>query len=270
MSPMHLVVGLGNPGEKYAHTRHNIGFRVIDALVARYNLGVGRGDKRALTWDGRIGGARVKLAKPMTYMNRSGEAVRQLLDYYEIPLSNTLVIHDDLDTPFGVLRLRKSGGHGGQNGLRSIMQHLGSQDFARLRFGIGRPPGRMDPVNYVLQPFKGDEAIRADELADRAADAIEIWLSRGIDEAMSRFNGDASSRGKSPAKPDLAEQLAIALRAHELAPSARKPLMKVIALQKKLGLIDDAVANHLKLARLFADSGSPELAIAEKLKAVSI
>lgn len=269
MSSMRLIVGLGNYGKKYAQTRHNVGFRVIDLLATRYNLGTGRGDKRALTWDGQVSGKRVKLAKPMTFMNRSGESVRQLLDYYDIALANMLVIHDDLDTPFGILRLRQSGGHGGQNGLRSVIQHLGAKDFARLRFGIGRPPGKMNPVDFVLQRFTSDDDIRADELAGRAADAVEVWLSEGIETAMSRFNGDAGGVSRTP-KLDLAEQLAIALRAHELAPSAPRPLMKVIALQKKLGLIDNAVANHLKLARLFADSGRLDLAIAEKVKAVSI
>ena len=270
MSSKRLIVGLGNPGNKYAKTRHNIGFGVIDELVARHNLGAGRGEKRAQIWDVQIRGLRVKLAKPMTYMNRSGESVRQLMDYYDILLSDLLVIHDDLDTPFGTLRLRQSGGHGGQNGLRSIIQHLGSKDFARLRFGIGRPPGKMDPVNYVLQPFKGDDVIRANELAGRAADAVEVWLSEGIERAMSRFNGDAISANSTRKKQDLEEQLAIAIRAHELAPSDSKPLMKLIALQKKLGLIDEAVTNHLKLALLFKREGNAKLAIAEKVKAVSI
>ena len=154
MSSKHLIVGLGNPGSKYEKTRHNIGFRVVDELVRRYDLGAGRGERRALTWDGTVTGTRIKLAKPTTFMNRSGESIRQLTDYYDIPLSNLLVVHDDLDTVFGILRLRRNGGHGGQNGLRSIVQHLGRKDFARLRFGIGRPPGKMDPVDYVLQPFQ--------------------------------------------------------------------------------------------------------------------
>ena len=270
MSSKNLIVGLGNPGGKYAKTRHNIGFQVVEELVARYRLGAGKSERRARTWDGHIKGLRVKLAQPMTYMNRSGESVRQLVDYYKIPISNLLVIHDDLDTPFGILRLRQTGGHGGQNGLRSIIQHLGSKDFARLRFGIGRPPGRMDPVDYVLQRFQGDDVIRASELAGRAADAVEVWLSEGIEQAMTRFNGDAVGIGLAPAKRDLEKQLAIAQRAQELAPADAKPLMKLIALQKKLGHIDAAVENHLKLARLLDSRGNSTLAIAEKVKAVSI
>ena len=171
---------------------------------------------------------------------------------------------------FGILRLRPTGGHGGQNGLRSIVQHLGRKDFARLRFGIGRPPGKMDPVDYVLQPFKGDDAVRAQELTGRAADAVETWLSHGIDQAMTLYNGDAAGASGASSRVDLDEQLAIFLRAHELAPSDPKPLAKLIALQKKLGLIDDAVANHLTLARLFEVQGNMRLAISEKVKAVSI
>ena len=270
MAEKYLIVGLGNPGPKYEKSRHNIGFRVIDELVGRYGFGAGRGEKRAQTWDGTINDARVKLAKPQSFMNRSGEAVRSLLDYYDIDIENLLVVHDDLDTPFGSLRLRKSGGHGGQNGLRSIVQHLGSKDFARLRFGIGRPPGKLDPVNYVLQDFEGDEAIRARELAGRAADAIEVWLSEGIESAMSQFNGDAASESGPKPDTELKAQLLVFQRAHELAPGDPKPLAKLIAIQKKLGLLDEAVDNHLKLAALFDSLGQPQLANAERVKAVTI
>lgn len=270
MSGKYLIVGLGNPGAKYESTRHNVGFAVIDELSRRYSLGAGRSEKRALTWAGNISARRVKLAKPLTYMNRSGESVRQLTDYFEISLDNLLIIHDDLDTPFGALRLRWNGGHGGQKGLRSIVQHLGSTDFARLRFGIGRPPGRMDPVHYVLQKFRGDEAIRADEMAARAADAVEVWLSDGLDRAMTLFNGNAAGAGRRESKPDLSERLALVERAHELTPRDPKPLVKLIALQKKLGQIDEAVANHLKLAQVYESGGQGKLAVAEKAKAVAI
>ncbi|MYD10064.1 MAG: aminoacyl-tRNA hydrolase [Chloroflexi bacterium] len=270
MSEIYLIVGLGNPGAKYEATRHNVGFTVVDELARRHRLGAGRSEKRALTWDGRIGARRVKLAKPLTYMNRSGESVRQLSDYYKIARENLLIVHDDLDTPFGALRLRWNGGHGGQKGLRNIVRHLGDADFARLRFGIGRPPGRMDPVHYVLQAFRGDDAIRAEELAARAADAIEVWLSDGLERAMSQYNGNAAGGGRRDSKPDLSEQLVVFARAHELAPRDPKPLIKLIALQKKLGQIDAAVANHLKLAQLYECRGQSEQAIAEKSKAVAI
>lgn len=270
MSEIFLILGLGNPGPKYESTRHNVGFAVVDELARRYRLGAGRSEKRAMTWDGRIGARRVKLAKPLTYMNRSGESARQLIDYYKIARENLLIVHDDMDTPFGMLRLRWNGGHGGQKGLRSIVRHLGGADFARLRFGIGRPPGRMDPVHYVLQAFQGDEAIRADELVALAADAIEVWLSDGIERAMTLYNGNAATAGQRDKKPDLEERLVLFERAHELAPADPKPLIKLIALQKKLGQIDAAVGNHLKLAQIYECRGEGNLTIAEKSKAAAI
>jgi len=270
MAEFRLIVGLGNPGVKYEKTRHNVGWRVIDELVARHQLGAGRSEKRARTWDGSIRGLRVKLAKPLTYMNRSGESVRSLMDYYNIPRAALIVVHDDLDTPFGILRLRNAGGHGGQNGLRSIIQHLGDGGFARLRFGIGRPPGKMQPVDFVLRPFKGDDAILAAEVAARAADAIEAWLSEGINSAMSRFNGDAPSQANERSKQDLETRLAVLQRAHELSPSDTRTLAQLIALQKKLGMLDAAAAGHLKLAALFDASGEGAQANAERVKAVTI
>lgn len=268
MGELHLIVGLGNPGRKYDKSRHNLGWWVIDELLRRRAAGRGKSEKRAQTWSANLGDKRVKLAKPLTFMNRSGEAVGALMHYYRIPIQNLMVMHDDLDTPFGSLRLRQAGGHGGQNGLRSIIQHLGSKDFARLRFGIGRPPGKMDPVHYVLQPLKGDDLILAQELTARAADAVETWLRDGIDKAMSAHNGGGAKQGAQV--PDLRQQLEIARRAQELAPQNPKPLSKLISLQKKLGLLDGAVVNHLRLADLYAAQGAERLAMAEKVKAATI
>ncbi len=265
---MYLIVGLGNPGRKYESTRHNVGWWLIDEFIRRYDLGQGRNEKRAQTWNANIRGKRVKLVKPLTYMNRSGEAVGALLSYYKIPIENLMVVHDDLDTPFGALRLRQAGGHGGQNGLRSIVSHLGSKDFARMRCGIGRPPGKMDAVHYVLQALRGDELILAREMTARAADAIETWLQDGIDKAMSSHNGGAAKTRAQPT--NLAQQLEIARRAHELAPHDAKPLSKLISLQKKLGMLDQAVDNHLVLAKLHEAQGAQRQAIAEKVKAASI
>ncbi len=267
MADRYLIAGLGNPGPKYAKTRHNVGWRVIDELVQRYGLAAGRAEKRAHTWDGIGKGKKIKVAKPLTYMNRSGESIRPLMDYYDISLDHLMVIHDDLDTAFGILKLRKSGGHGGQNGLRSIIQHLGSKNFARLRFGIGRPPGRMPPVDFVLHAFQGDDEIVAQEVVSRAADAIEMWLTDGIEKAMSTYNG-SPSQPEPKAKPE--ERLKICQRAHALAPSDPKPLSKLIAIQKKLGRLDDAAAGHLKLARLYETVGKSSLARAEKERAVAI
>ena len=270
MSAMHLVVGLGNPGAKYQHTRHNIGWLVLDELVARGRLGNGRSERRAMTWDGSMAGKRVKLAKPLTYMNRSGESAAALLDYYRVPLERLLVIHDDLDTPFGALKLRRSGGHGGQNGIRSITRHLGSQEFARLRFGIGRPPGRMNPVDYVLQAFSKAEQDDLPRLITRGADAVEAWLRDGIDRAMSDFNGDGMAASQRETPDDLRAKLSIAARARDLAPNDPRPLARLIKLQKQLGLLDAAVDNHLALAALHAAMNQPALAVAEKAKAVAI
>jgi len=270
MADKYLIVGLGNPGPKYEKTRHNVGWWVIDELVNRYNMGGGRDEKRAITWDGMIKGEKVKLVKPLTYMNLSGESVRPLMDYYDIPLENLIVIHDDLDIDFGVIKLRKTGGHGGQNGVRNIIQHLGTKDFARIRFGIGRPPGKMRPVDFVLQAFYGDDEILAREVAGKSADAVETWLTQGIDQAMTDHNGDVTEDDNKQKKTKPKEQLKVYQRAHELSPSDPKPLSKLISVQKKLGKLEAAVENHLKLADIYEEEGKPHRARAEKEKAVAI
>lgn len=189
MTDFYLIIGLGNPGREYAGTRHNVGFRVVDELARRYSLSFGKKERKAVVASGVILGRKTLLAKPQTYMNLSGEAVRSLVDFYKVELSRILVISDDMDIPLGTLRLRKSGSAGGQGGLRNIIQHLGTQDFSRLRFGISRPPGRMAPKAYVLQPFRGDDIILAEEMVSRAADAAVCWLTDGIELAMTRYNG---------------------------------------------------------------------------------
>jgi peptidyl-tRNA hydrolase, PTH1 family len=189
MTDRYLIVGLGNPGRKYEDTRHNIGFWVVDELARRHNLTFGKTERKAITADGLIKGKRVLLAKPQTYMNLSGEAVRALIDFYKIDPINLIVAYDDMDLSLGTLRLRKSGSAGGQNGVRNIIQHLGTQDFDRVRCGIDRPPGRMPAKNYVLHPFTGDDTITAKLLVERAADAIETWLTDGMELAMTRHNG---------------------------------------------------------------------------------
>jgi PTH1 family peptidyl-tRNA hydrolase len=189
MNERFLLVGLGNIGKQYENTRHNIGFWVADELARRHQLTFGKPERKAVCADGIIAGKRVLIAKPQTYMNLSGEAVRALCDFYKIPNTHIMVVHDDLDLPLGTLRIRPSGSAGGQNGVKNIIQHLGTQDFARVRCGIGRPPGRQDPAAYVLQPFAGDDVITATIMRDRAADAVETWLREGLDIAMNRHNG---------------------------------------------------------------------------------
>ncbi len=183
-----MIVGLGNPGRGHQDNRHNIGFMVIDRLAEQQHIPLSRVQMKAIVGSGIIAGRPVILAKPQTYMNRSGDAVGPLARFYKIEPPQLLVIYDELDLSFGTLRLRKHGGAGGHNGMRSIIQHIG-QDFPRLRLGIGRPPGRMPPAAYVLQRFNADEQPIVEALLDEALQAIESFLTVGIDLAMTRHNG---------------------------------------------------------------------------------
>jgi len=269
MSNLYLIVGLGNPGRQYEHTRHNVGWKVLDELARRHNLNFDKHEKKSMTASGWIGGQKVLLAKPQTYMNLSGEAVRGLVDFYKIDPARLLVISDDLDIPLGTLRLRKSGSAGGQGGLKNIIQHLGTDAFNRVRFGIGRPPGRMQPKDYVLQEFRGDEAIIAAEVVDRAADAVEVWLQEGIEAAMTRFNGDVYKQQPQP-ETDPEEELAMHLRIHELNPNDPGPVEKIIGTLKRMGRIDEAAEWHLKAAELLDARGKPGAAITQRERAASL
>ena len=184
-----LIVGLGNPGPEYADTRHNIGFMCADELARAHGLTFSRRQSKALVADGRIAGRKALLAKPQTFMNLSGQSVAGLTRFYQVPLERVMVIFDDLDLPLGVIRLRKEGGAGGHKGMRDIIERLGSDAFPRLRVGIGRPPGRMDPAAYVLRPFDADEQPVVEQVRERAVRALETWLAEGIEMAMSRHNG---------------------------------------------------------------------------------
>jgi len=186
-----LIVGLGNPGREYALNRHNMGFQVVDRLAERNGISFSRLKFDAALASGSIAGCRCILAKPQTYMNNSGRAVRSIVDFYKIDLKKLLVIYDDMDLPTGTIRVRPEGGSGGQNGLKSVIQHLKTEQFARMRVGIGRPTGKMDPVGYVLQDFGQDEEALILETWERAASAIETWLRDGVTLAMSRHNGPA-------------------------------------------------------------------------------
>jgi PTH1 family peptidyl-tRNA hydrolase len=184
-----LVAGLGNPGPEYADHRHNIGFQVVEALARSHALTFARRKEiRAHVGQGRIAGRAVFLAKPQTYMNLSGRSVGRLQRTYEIPPEQILIVYDDLDLPLGRLRMRPEGGSGGHNGMRSIIDVLGTQAFPRLRVGVDRPPGRMDPAEYVLRPFGEEEQELLDEVLERAVAAIECWLAEGIVAAMDKFN----------------------------------------------------------------------------------
>lgn len=198
---MKLIVGLGNPGTSYQKTRHNVGFLVVDELARRHRIPLSRRRFRALFGTGQIASHPVVLAKPMTYMNRSGEAVRGLLNFFHIEMSGLVVVHDDLDLPFGRIRFKRRGGDGGHQGVRSIIDGLGGNLFSRLKVGIGRPPQDTEPADHVLMPF--DEAEQADLgiLFPGAAEALEVMLSEGIDRAMNRLQGSLlQSRGAPPLK----------------------------------------------------------------------
>jgi PTH1 family peptidyl-tRNA hydrolase len=183
-----LIVGLGNPGRRYAHNRHNVGFQCLDRLAHTHQLTFDKRQARGHLALGRIEGRSVVLLKPQTFMNESGRSVAPLARFYNVPLERLLVIFDDLDLPQGSVRLRPGGGSGGHKGMRSIIAQLGGQDFARVRVGIGRPPGRVDPAAYVLQDFDDDEQHLMAEVYDWVVGAVECWLSEGIDVAMTKFN----------------------------------------------------------------------------------
>jgi PTH1 family peptidyl-tRNA hydrolase len=186
-----LIVGLGNPGLEYATDRHNVGFQVVDALARDHSLPFSRQKAKARVAEGTIHGRRVILVKPQTFMNLSGKPVNRLSQLFKVPPEQLLVVYDDLDLPLGRLRLRPEGGSGGHKGMRSIADDLGTQAFPRLRIGIGRPPGRMDPADYVLQPFAKDEQDIVDDVVEEAVAAIECWLTEGVVAAMDRFNRPA-------------------------------------------------------------------------------
>ena len=191
---VYLLVGLGNPGRQYSGTRHNIGFLVIDRLAARLETLFSRVQLRSLVTDARYQGRRVLLAKPHTYMNESGVAVGALIKFYKIPLTNVLIAHDDVDLPFGTLRLRPGGGSAGQKGVASIQNRLGTQDFPRLRLGVGRPPGSKLAAAYVLQNFSREEAEFLPPLLDRAAEAALTFIVDGLEKAMTRYNGELGGK----------------------------------------------------------------------------
>jgi PTH1 family peptidyl-tRNA hydrolase len=188
-----LVIGLGNPGPEYAGNRHNVGFMVVDLLAKRTGAGFGRHRKAvAQVAEGRLGlgvdSPRLVLAKPLTYMNLSGGPASALAQFYKIPVERTIAVHDELDIPYGVIRLKVGGGEGGHNGVRSLARSLGSKDFVRVRVGIGRPPGRQDPADFVLRDFSATERKELDFLVDRAADAVEAIIVRGLEPAQNLFH----------------------------------------------------------------------------------
>ncbi|MFR9778173.1 aminoacyl-tRNA hydrolase [Micromonospora sp. MS34] len=187
-----LVVGLGNPGREYAGNRHNVGFMVAELLAGRLGGKFGR-HKRAVAEvaEGRLGfgGPKLVLMKPLTYMNLSGGPVVALAQFHKIPPARVIAVHDELDIPYGQLRVKCGGGEGGHNGLRSMSKSLGTKDYVRVRFGIGRPPGRQDPADYVLSDFSSSERKELEFLVDRAADVVESVVIKGVEPTQNLYHG---------------------------------------------------------------------------------
>ena len=182
------MVGLGNPGPRYERTRHNAGFLVVDVLAARAGASFRAHKGRADIAETELAGVPAVLAEPRSFMNESGGPVVAVSRYYKIPVERIVVVHDELDLPYGALRLKRGGGDGGHNGLRSVTASLGSKDYQRVRFGIGRPPGRQDPADFVLREFAAAERKDLGVFVERAADAVEYLLANGLEAAQNEFN----------------------------------------------------------------------------------
>ena len=183
-----VIIGLGNPGREFENTRHNVGFMAVDQLSSAWDVPVNKYRFKSLIGQGKFDQRSIILAKPQYFMNRSGEPVASITRFYKISMEQICIIHDDLDLPLGNIRLRHSGGSAGQKGMESIINRLGTEEFYRLRIGIGRPPGRMDAAEYVLQPFRKVETEIVEHMLQRAVDAIEMLLRDGIEKAMTVYN----------------------------------------------------------------------------------
>ena len=200
---MFIIAGLGNPTLQYEGTRHNVGFDVIDMLADRYNISVDGRKGRALIGKGMIGGQKVLLVKPQTYMNLSGESLRELVNYYKIDEEHELlVIYDDISLEPGQIRIRKKGSAGGHNGIKNIIAHLGTQEFPRIRIGVGEKPARMDLADYVLGHFSKEEKEQMEQAFKDGAAAAVAMMNDGVDTAMNRFNGAARTVKKTAEKPE--------------------------------------------------------------------
>ena len=188
---VYLIAGLGNPGREHRKNRHNIGFMVVDQVAKKMGISLSRMQSRAMLGQGFWEGRKVILVKPLTFMNLSGQAICSLLKFYKVPAANLMVVHDDIDLSTGTLRLRPGGGSAGQKGVASIIERLGDSNFARLRFGVGRPPGRMEAADYVLHDFDAAELDVVNIAIDRAAVAIGVFISAGLEAAMNQYNGSS-------------------------------------------------------------------------------
>jgi peptidyl-tRNA hydrolase, PTH1 family len=185
----YLIAGLGNPGRNFEHNRHNVGFMLVNRLASKLGVSFNQVESKALIAKATYLGEKIILIKPQTYMNNSGAAVSSRVRFYKVQLESMLVAYDDVDLPLGMLRLRPMGGSAGQKGMQSIIDHLGTEAFPRLRIGTGRPPGRMEAADYVLQDFPSDEADLLSETLDRGVEAVLTFVKDGLERAMNSFNG---------------------------------------------------------------------------------
>ena len=185
---MKIIAGLGNPGAEYAHTKHNVGFMLVDVLAEKLGAASWKEDFFSALTEVRIGGEKVFLVKPLTYMNNSGEALGPMFSYYKLDVDDLVVVHDDMDIPAGMVRIRRKGSSGGHNGIKSIIAHVGSEDFARVRIGIGRPPAGWTVIHHVLAPFSTEDAPKIRAAIDYLLPAVESIVTDGVDFAMNRYN----------------------------------------------------------------------------------
>lgn len=199
------IVGLGNPGRQYEETKHNVGFHVIDKLAEKYDIDVNKFKNKAFVGDGAIKGKRVLLVKPQTYMNLSGESVREIVNFYKIPQERFVVIFDDTSLPCGSVRIREKGSHGGHNGIRNIIDQMGTDEFNRIKVGIGEKPSGWDLADYVLAKFNPDDLPLMEQGMDKAVQGVELMLSRGIKEAANRVNQKAKTAKKQKEKEEAAK-----------------------------------------------------------------
>lgn len=188
ISPTYLIAGLGNPGRQYQNSRHNIGFMLLSHLAHKLNTAFSRMESKALVTKANYLDRQIILAKPQTYMNLSGSSVVPLTSFYKIPLENFLVVYDDVDLPFGRIRMRPGGGSAGQKGIASIIERFGTSEFPRMRLGIGRPPGRGEAASYVLRDFSSEEEEFLGEFLDRASEAVLVFVTDGLTNAMNQYN----------------------------------------------------------------------------------
>ncbi len=199
---MYVIVGLGNPGKEYAETKHNVGFRVIDKLAAQYNIDVSKFKHKALIGDGMISGKKVLLVKPQTYMNLSGESVKEVMSFYKVPIENMIVVYDDTSLELGMIRIREKGSAGGHNGIKNIISHMGTDVFNRVKVGIGEKPNGWDLADYVLAKFSKDDEAGIEMGIDKASQAVGIFISTGIKDAMNKFNAKQKIKVKKADEKD--------------------------------------------------------------------